>query len=183
MRYFEPLEPRLQFSGIQYGFDVSGDPAATGVLHDTGPGLKDLGAKGVRLFTNVSFLASDFAALPSGKIYLRKPELVTALGYAKKYHAAGIAVTLCIQLSLDRSMTDGSLLIDKATLAVAHVDPVSLGVLDAPGGYGCALAIGEGQGAGNFLSYGGPPIPLVRAQMLGGKPEAVLWHPPGPHGP
>jgi hypothetical protein len=26
-----------------------------------------------------------------------------------------------------------------------------------------------------FLSYGGPPIPLVRAQMLGGKPEAKLW--------
>ncbi len=26
-----------------------------------------------------------------------------------------------------------------------------------------------------FLSYGGPPIPLVRAQMLGGAPEAVLW--------
>jgi hypothetical protein len=26
-----------------------------------------------------------------------------------------------------------------------------------------------------FLSYGGPPIPLVRAQMLGGKAEAVLW--------
>ncbi len=29
-----------------------------------------------------------------------------------------------------------------------------------------------------FLSYGGPPIPLVRAQMLGGKPEAVLWQKP-----
>ncbi|MEO7430668.1 MAG: DUF885 domain-containing protein [Dokdonella sp.] len=26
-----------------------------------------------------------------------------------------------------------------------------------------------------LLSYGGPPIPLVRAQMLGGKPAAVLW--------
>ncbi|MDI1253629.1 DUF885 domain-containing protein [Thermomonas sp.] len=26
-----------------------------------------------------------------------------------------------------------------------------------------------------FLGYGGPPIPLVRAQMLGGKPEAKLW--------
>ncbi|HEX7784062.1 MAG TPA: DUF885 domain-containing protein [Sphingobium sp.] len=25
-----------------------------------------------------------------------------------------------------------------------------------------------------FLSYGGPPIPLVRAQMMGGKPEAVF---------
>ena len=26
-----------------------------------------------------------------------------------------------------------------------------------------------------FLSYGGPPIPLVRAQMLGGAAEARLW--------
>jgi hypothetical protein len=29
-----------------------------------------------------------------------------------------------------------------------------------------------------FLSYGGPPIPLVRAQMLGGEPEAKLWTAP-----
>jgi len=28
-----------------------------------------------------------------------------------------------------------------------------------------------------FLNYGGPPIPLVRAQMLGGAPEAKLWTP------
>jgi glycine dehydrogenase subunit 1 len=45
---------------------------------------------------------------------------------------------------------------DAGALAVAHVDPVSLGVLEAPGNYGCAMAIGEGQGAGNPLSYGGP---------------------------
>jgi glycine dehydrogenase subunit 1 len=41
-------------------------------------------------------------------------------------------------------------------LPVAHVDPLSLGVLEAPGNYGCALAIGEGQPAGNYLAYGGP---------------------------
>jgi glycine dehydrogenase subunit 1 len=41
-------------------------------------------------------------------------------------------------------------------LPVAHVDPISLGVLEAPGAYGCAIAVGEGQGAGNSLSYGGP---------------------------
>ncbi len=29
-----------------------------------------------------------------------------------------------------------------------------------------------------FLSYGGPPIPLVRAQMLGGPVETRLWQPP-----
>ena len=45
---------------------------------------------------------------------------------------------------------------DAEALAVAHVDPVSLGVLEAPGRYGCAIAIGEGQGAGNYQSYGGP---------------------------
>jgi glycine dehydrogenase subunit 1 len=41
-------------------------------------------------------------------------------------------------------------------LAVAHVDPMSLGVLEAPGAYGCAIAIGEGQAAGNWQSFGGP---------------------------
>ena len=41
-------------------------------------------------------------------------------------------------------------------LPVAHVDPMSLGVLEAPGAYGCAIAIGEGQAAGNWQSYGGP---------------------------
>jgi glycine dehydrogenase subunit 1 len=45
---------------------------------------------------------------------------------------------------------------DAGALPVAHVDPVSLGVLEAPGAYGCSIAIGEGQSAGNFQSYGGP---------------------------
>jgi glycine dehydrogenase subunit 1 len=49
-------------------------------------------------------------------------------------------------------------------LAIAHVDPVSLGVLDAPGNYGCALAIGEGQGAGNHQSYGGPHYGFLAAK-------------------
>jgi glycine dehydrogenase subunit 1 len=45
---------------------------------------------------------------------------------------------------------------DAEALAVAHVDPMSLGVLEAPGKYGCALASGEGQPAGNYVAYGGP---------------------------
>ena len=53
---------------------------------------------------------------------------------------------------------------DAGALPVAHVDPVSLGVLEAPGAYGCALAIGEGQGAGNFPSYGGPHYGFIAAR-------------------
>jgi len=45
---------------------------------------------------------------------------------------------------------------DAGALPIAHVDPVSLGVLEAPGNYGCAMAIGEGQSAGNYQSYAGP---------------------------
>jgi glycine dehydrogenase subunit 1 len=53
---------------------------------------------------------------------------------------------------------------DAGALAVAHVDPVSLAVLEAPGAYGCAIAIGEGQGAGNPLSYGGPHYGFIAAR-------------------
>jgi glycine dehydrogenase subunit 1 len=50
-------------------------------------------------------------------------------------------------------------------LAVAHVDPISLGVLEAPGRYGCALAIGEGQGAGNHQAFGGPHYGFLAARQ------------------
>src|SRR5690349_14551845 len=54
---------------------------------------------------------------------------------------------------------------DAEALAVAHVDPVSLGVLEAPGNYGCALAIGDGQGAGNYQSYGGPHYGFIASRV------------------
>jgi glycine dehydrogenase subunit 1 len=54
---------------------------------------------------------------------------------------------------------------DAGALPVAHVDPLSLGVLEAPGRYGCALAIGEGQAAGNFQSFGGPHYGFLAARQ------------------
>ena len=41
-------------------------------------------------------------------------------------------------------------------VAIAHVDPVSLGLLEAPGAYGCGIAVGEGQSVGNPQAFGGP---------------------------
>jgi glycine dehydrogenase subunit 1 len=49
-------------------------------------------------------------------------------------------------------------------LAIAHADPMSLGVLEAPGEYGCAIALGEGQAAGNWLSFGGPHYGFLAAK-------------------
>jgi glycine dehydrogenase subunit 1 len=53
---------------------------------------------------------------------------------------------------------------DGGALPVAHVDLVSLGVLESPGAYGCAMAIGEGQSAGNAMSYGGPHYGFLAAR-------------------
>jgi len=53
---------------------------------------------------------------------------------------------------------------DAGAMAIAHVDPISLGVLEAPGNYGCAMAIGEGQSAGNPMSYGGPHYGFLAAR-------------------
>jgi glycine dehydrogenase subunit 1 len=53
---------------------------------------------------------------------------------------------------------------DAGALPIAHVDLLSLGVLEAPGAYGCAMAIGEGQSAGNSMSYGGPHYGFLAAR-------------------
>src|SRR6184192_2226757 len=53
---------------------------------------------------------------------------------------------------------------DAGALAIAHVDPMSLGLLEAPGRYGCSVAIGEGQSAGNHLSFGGPHYGFIAAR-------------------
>jgi glycine dehydrogenase subunit 1 len=55
--------------------------------------------------------------------------------------------------------------VEAQALPVAHVDLISLGVLEAPGNYGCALAVGEGQSAGNFVSYGGPHYGFLAARQ------------------
>jgi glycine dehydrogenase subunit 1 len=53
---------------------------------------------------------------------------------------------------------------EAGALPVAHVDLLSLGLVEAPGNYGCALAIGEGQPAGNPLSFGGPHYGFLAAR-------------------
>ena len=65
---------------------------------------------------------------------------------------------------------------DAGALPIAHVDPISLGVLEAPGKYGCALAIGEGQAAGNFQSFGGPHYGFLaaRAEFIRRMPGRIV---------
>jgi glycine dehydrogenase subunit 1 len=49
-------------------------------------------------------------------------------------------------------------------VVVAQVDPITLGVLAAPGECGVDVAVGEGQPLGNRLDYGGPSFGLFAAR-------------------
>ncbi len=49
-------------------------------------------------------------------------------------------------------------------VVIAQVDPITLGVLAAPGECGVDVAVGEGQPLGNRLDYGGPSFGLFAAR-------------------
>ncbi len=66
-----------------------------------------------------------------------------------------------------------SLAHEKGAMLIAAADPVSLGVLEAPGAWGADIAVGEGQGLGNALNYGGPYLGLFACK------KAHMRHMPG----
>jgi glycine dehydrogenase subunit 1 len=82
--------------------------------------------------------------------------------------ADGAAVAIFQQPNVFGCLEDAPALAAAANaggaLSVAHVDLASLGILEAPGAYGCSMAIGEGQSIGNYQSYGGPHYGFLAAR-------------------
>ncbi len=64
---------------------------------------------------------------------------------------------------LERPEAVAELAHDKGALFVVAADPISLGLLKAPGEYGADVCLGEGQPLGNPMSFGGPYLGFLAA--------------------
>jgi glycine dehydrogenase subunit 1 len=53
---------------------------------------------------------------------------------------------------------------EKGAFLIASVDPISLGILAPPGAYGADIAVGEAQGLGIPMNFGGPLLGIMAAR-------------------
>ena len=73
---------------------------------------------------------------------------------------------------------------NKGALAIAIVDPISLGLLSRPDEYGADIVVAEGQSLGNHLAFGGPYLGIMacREEYVRKMPGRIVGETTDRHG-
>jgi glycine dehydrogenase subunit 1 len=125
-----------------------------------------------------------------------EPELITVPAHNGKVEAADVAAALTDDTAavviqhpnFFGQLEDVQELVEAAhgrgALAVVSVDPISLGLLRGPGGYGADIVVAEGQGLGNPMSFGGPYLGIMacREEYVRKMPGRVVGQTTDRHG-
>lgn len=99
-------------------------------------------------------------------------EGVGSIDALKELVGASVAAVVVQQPNFYGSLEDveaiGAIAHENGALFVVSADPLSLGMLAAPGSYGADIAVGEGQPLGTPQSFGGPYLGIftVKQQLV-----------------
>jgi len=99
-------------------------------------------------------------------------DLTTDLAALKKQLGPDVAAVVLQQPNFFGVLEEARAITEAAksagALVISCVNPISLGVIEAPGEYGADIAVGEGQPLGNPASFGGPHFGFftVKADLL-----------------
>ena len=184
---YTPYQPEVSQGGLQVMFEyqtaiseLTGLPVSNASVYD-GPSAVGAAAYLVKLTNKRPRVLASRGVHPDSRATLA----TLAVGYGTEVAEIGLAdaVTdidaLCRALADDVSavvlqqpnflgaIEDVQAIADAAhehgALVICAADPLTLGVLEAPGNQGADLVVGEGQSLGNRLDFGGPSFGFFAA--------------------
>ena len=155
---YTPYQPELSQGVLQAIFEYQ-----TAICELTGMDVSNAsGYDGTTVAADACFIAKH--ATGRSKVVVTEATNPQVRQVVKTY-APGFGLEV-VEVPHRDGATDPDELREAATDAACVIfqHPNFFGVLEAPGNYGCAIAIGEGQSAGNYLSFGGPHYGFLAAR-------------------
>ena len=147
---YTPYQPELSQGVLQAIFEYQ-----TAICELTGMDVSNAsGYDGMTVAADACYVAKH--ATGRSKVVLAET-LNPQVRQVVKTYARGFGLEI-VEVPHDGGTIDPSVVREAAEDAACVIfqQPNVFGILEAPGNYGCAMAIGEGQGAGNYQSYAGP---------------------------
>ncbi len=186
---YTPYQPEISQGTLQTIFEyqtlicnLTGMDVANASMYDGGSALAEAGIMSVNITKNKKILISKTVHPESIKVlktYAKVKDIevveidheygVTNIEELKKLvdnNTASVIVQnpnffgIIEDLSEIEKVTHSA----KKAKLIASVDPISLGILKAPGEIGADIVVGEGQSLGNSLSFGGPYLGFMAAK-------------------